>query len=333
MKFVRNWLLNRDLNRARALEGEGYGEPAAKAYERTLERATGEIRLKALMGLARCSLRSGQLARARKSAAEAAALAPSDADAWHLFGIINLELRDTIGADEAFHTALKHAPGRLDILHSQAEYYAIKFPQGAFAAGKRVVALMLEKPGEAERLAFPRELPLVFLRNLAAEQRFGDETAAYFDGLAALKEPSSAWIRPVALTHKGILFANTGKLDEAVAAHQAVLALDADFDAAHFNLGMALARKRDFDAARTSFAVYAKKHPTGPLATYGFGFIAETKPDVPELLRLYKFFLERMASNPPLPPTLGRLDLARGWVDHVRTVVEHAEKHQTEQHE
>ncbi|HEX7897184.1 MAG TPA: tetratricopeptide repeat protein [Planctomycetota bacterium] len=323
MDFFRKLGMNRELKRARALEGEGYLEKALAAYEGVLGRATGPERAKALRGVGACALRLGKLARSREALAESVKLVPDDPDAWHLLGRVNLELRDSMGADEAFHKALELAPDRVDLLHSQAEYYATKFPAAALEAGKRTIRVLLEKPDEAERLGFPRELPVVFLRNLAAEQRLSEDVVAYFDELAA----AGSWIKPVALNHKGLLFANTGRLDEAVKAYLDVLSADPGFDAAHFNLGMAHARRRDFDAAKASFSVWAKKHPTDAVTTYGLGFAAETKPDVEEMIRLYAFFLERMKTNPPAPMSLGRLDVARGWVGHVETVLEHARKH------
>ncbi|MBI3854864.1 MAG: tetratricopeptide repeat protein, partial [Planctomycetes bacterium] len=330
MDFLRKWLVGRDLKRARALEGEGYLDQALPVYESCLELASEAERVVALRGIGSCGLRLGKLARAREALAECVKLSPGDPDALLLLGQVQMELRDTIGAEEAFAEALKHAPDRVDILHAQSEVYAVKFPRAAFEAGKRVIAHLIEKPDEAERLRFPRELPVVFLRNLAIEQRFSDETIAYFDELAG---KGARWIKPVALNHKGILMANTGRLDEAVKAYLDALSADPDFDAAHFNLGLVHARRRDFDAAKASLSVYAKRHPTDAIATYGFGFLAETKPDVQEMLRLYAFFLERMKSNPPAAASLGRLDIARGWVQHVETVVDHAKRHQAEGHE
>ncbi|HZE98528.1 MAG TPA: tetratricopeptide repeat protein [Planctomycetota bacterium] len=330
MDFLRRWLVGRDLKRARALEGEGYVEQALAVYESALAMANDAERPVALRHIGACALRLGKLARAREALAVCVKRTPDDADAWLLLGQVQMELRDTIGADEAFHAALQRAPDRIDILHAQTEYYAVKFPRAAFEAGKRVIALVLEKPQEVERLRFPRELPVVFLRNLAMEQRFVDETIAYFDELAG---KGNRWIKPVALNHKGILLANTGRLDEAVKAFLDALSADPEFDAAHVNLGLVHARRRDFDAAKASLSVYAKRHPSDAIATYGFGVLAETKPDVPEMLRLYSFFLERMKSNPPAPEFLGRLDVARGWVRHVETVIEHSKKHQEEHHE
>jgi tetratricopeptide (TPR) repeat protein len=292
--------------------------------------ATPAERITALRQIGHCALKLGKLARSREALADVVKLDPADPDAWLLLGQVQLELRDMIGADEAFQEGLKHAPDRIDILLAQAEYYAIKFPRAAFEAGKRVTALVMEKPQEVERLRFPRELPVVFLRNLAIEQRFVDETIVYFDELAG---KGNRWVKPVALNHKGILLANTGKMDEAVTAYLAALSADPEFSAVHFNLGLVHARRRDFDAAKASLSVYAKRHPTDAMATYGFGMLAETKPDVPEMIRLYTFFLERMKSNPPAPEQMGRLDIARGWVQHVQTVIEHSKKHQSDHHE
>jgi tetratricopeptide (TPR) repeat protein len=330
MDFLRRWLVGRDLRRARALEGEGYLDRALAIYESSLELANEAERTAALRQIGSCALRLGKLARAREALGECVRRIPGDPDAWLLLGQVQLELRDLIGADEALHTALKLAPDRIDLLHAQAEVYAVKFPRAAFEAEKRLIGLILEKPSEVERLRFPRELPLVFLRNLAMEQRFIEETIVAFDELAG---KGNRWIRPVALNHKGILLANTGRLEEAVTAYLAVLSADPEFDAAHFNLGLVHTRRRDFDAAKASLSVYAKKHPTEALSTYAFGMLAETKPDVTEMVRLYSFFLERMKSNPPAPETLGRLDVARGWVQHVETVIEHSKRHRADHHD
>jgi tetratricopeptide (TPR) repeat protein len=337
MDFVRRWIVGRDLRRAKALEGEGYLEQAMAAYETALEFAVEKDRALALRQFASCALRLGKLAAAREALSESVKLAPTDADAWLLLGNACLELRDTYGADEAYHEALKHAPDRLDILQAQAEYYAIKLPRAAYEAGRRILERVLENPEEVERLRFPREFPVVFLRNLAAEQRFVDEAVAFFEELAARVTPGSPpelrWIRPVALNHRGVLLANVGRYDEAIKSYLETLTADPDFDAAQFNLGMAHLRRRDFDAARASFSVWAKRHPTDAVTTFGFGYLAEAKPDVPEMIRLYTFFLDRMKGNPPSPESLGRLDIARGWAKHAQTVLEHAQKHQLEDHE
>jgi tetratricopeptide (TPR) repeat protein len=329
MDFLRKWLVGRDLKRAAALEGEGYYEQALQAYEGSLEHAAGEERVRALRRLGFCALRVGKLARARQALGEAVKLAPTDPDAWLLLGNACLELRDTFGADDAYHEALKHAPERIDILQAQAEYYAIKMPRAGLEAGKRVLRRVLERPEEVDRLGFPRELPIIFLRNLAAEQRMVDDVLAHFDELAS----RSDWAKPAALIHKGILLANVGRYDEAIQGYLAALTAEPELDEAHFNLGITYTRKRDFDAARASLSVYARKHPTDAATTYGFGFLAETRPDVQEMIRLYTFFLDRIKSNPPAPASLGRLDIARGWVEHARTVLEHAKRHLEEGHE
>ena len=328
MDFLRRWKVSRELRRARALEGEGYVEAAATAWQQSLAEAQGLERAEALRGLGACRLRLGQLAKARESLAEAVRIAPEDPDAWLLLGRALLELRDTTGAEEALHAGLKAAPDRVDLLQAQAEVYAIKFPRAALEAGKRVLERVLAQPEEVERARFPREYPAVFLRNLAVEQRFQDEVAAYFEEIAA----KGGWLRPVALNHKGILWANTGKLDAAVKTYLDVLTADPAFHAAHFNLGMAHTRRRDFEAARAAFSVWAKRHPADAVTTYGFGFMAETKPDVPEMIRLYTFLLERAKTNPPAGPSLGRLDVARGWLSHVETVLAHARRHAQEGH-
>jgi tetratricopeptide (TPR) repeat protein len=330
MDFVRRWIAGRDLRKARALEGEGYAEQALAAYEEALESAGEADRVAALRGVGGCALALGKLARARQALAEAVKLAPADPDARLLLARVCFELRDVAGAEEQVHEGLKLAPDRVDLLYAKSEIYAAKFPRAGFEAGKETLRRVVEHPDEAEALGFPRELPAVFLRNLAAEQRLADEVIAWFDEQAA-RGPE--WLKPVLLNHKGLLLANTGRPDEAVKAYLDAISADPDFDAAHFNLGLAHARRRDFEAAKASLAVWAKKHPSDAVTTYGFGFLAETKPDVPEMIRLYGFLLERAKSNPPAPASLGRLDVARGWLKHVETVLEHAKRHRDEAHE
>ena len=138
MDFFRKLGMNRELKRARALEGEGYLEKAFAAYEGIISRATGPERARALRGVGACGLRLGKLARAREALAESVKLSPDDPDAWHLLGRVNLELRDSMGADEALQKALELAPDRVDLLHSQTEYYATKFPASSAAAGNCV---------------------------------------------------------------------------------------------------------------------------------------------------------------------------------------------------
>ena len=94
---------------------------------------------------------------------------------------------------------------------------------------------------------------------------------------------------------------------------------------------VALVGVHDSDAALAKKRADAVGSP--PTFTDYPRMLAETKPDVAEMIRLYTFFLERMKSNPPAPEQLGRLDIARGWIQHVQTVIEHSKKHKSEHHE
>ena len=101
MDFLRKWIVGRDLKRARALEGEGYYDQALPVYESCLEMANPAERAVALRQIGYCALKLGKLARSREALAEVVKLTPTDPDAWLLLGQVQLELRDTIGADEA----------------------------------------------------------------------------------------------------------------------------------------------------------------------------------------------------------------------------------------
>ncbi|MBI2931836.1 MAG: tetratricopeptide repeat protein [Planctomycetes bacterium] len=309
-------------NRAAAFEKAGRFREARDAY-RAL--GTGEAFLRA----GALSTRIGELGLARQLLDQAVKLMPESADAYFHLASACLELRDTARADELFHEALKRAPDRVDILHAQAVYYAQKMPKAGLEAAKRAIARMLEQCADPARrvafqgLGFPRELPLIFIRNLALEQQLVEEAAATFRELAGADR--EMWVRVAALNHLGLLLANAGQYQEAMLCYREALALDPTLHEAHFNLAMAHMRLHDFDAARAELSIFSKIHPRSPVTTFGMALIAETRGELPETIRLYKFFLDRQTKEPPVPaPMLGRLDVARTWVEHARRFLQSA---------
>lgn len=306
-------------NAAAALEQEGRLREARDAYQ-TLGTPEALVRAGAL------SARVGELGRARQILDEAVKVAPESADAWFHLATTNLELRDTARADECFHEALKRAPDRADILYAQAVYYGQKMPRAGFEAARRIVQLIVDdladpiRRARFEALGFPRELPLVFIRNLSLEQQLVPEAKAYFAELAAGGGP--LWLRVAAHTHLGLLLANTGQYREAADQYRRALALNPELHEAHYNLAMAHMRLMEFDAARTEMSLYARLHPRSPVTTFGMALLAETRGQLAETARLYAFFLDRVEREPPHPrESLGRLDVPRTWVQHAREII------------
>ncbi len=291
----------------------------------------------ALLRAGALSSRLNELTAARQLLDEAVKLMPENADAWFHLASVCLELRDTARADELFHEALKRGPDRVDILHAQAVYYGQRLPKAGLEAEKRAVSRMLEQladPARAaafESLAFPRELPLIAIRNLALEQQLVADAEAYFRELAGGGGP--AWIRAAACMHHGLMLANTGRPAEAIPLYRAALAAAPDLHEAHYDIAMAHMRAGELDAARTEMSIYAKLFPKSPVTTYGTALIAETRGDAAESTRLYKFFLDRVAKHPPAPQSLARLDIARSWVEHAKAFIEAVERHDSEGHE
>ncbi len=312
---------------AAALELEAAGRlaEARERYEAIAAASSGAFRAECLARAGACSTRLGELARSRKDFEAARDADPSDASHWLNYANACHRLGDGLGADEAYAAALERAPERPDILHYQSVYYADKLAKAGLEGSKRSIRVLLDRldrPGgevEISSLGFPVELPFAFLRNLCLEKQFVEE------GLAALKEiadrrpgtGATAWARPAALNHRGLLLANAGRYDEAVADYEASLALRASDDVV-FNLGMVQVRRHDWDSARKHFAAYSKRHPTSPVTTFGLAILAETKGDAAEAVRLYKFFLARYDAAPTSPGQLMTLDLARAWAAHAR---------------
>jgi tetratricopeptide (TPR) repeat protein len=201
--------------------------------------------------------------------------------------------------------------------------------QGARRAGFALFDL-LDRPGGDARvseLAFNRELPMIFVRNFALEKQLVD------DGLAILREfagrpagGGTVWVRPRALNHLGLLFANCGRYGEALASYDEALRLTTRFDELHFNRAMTCLRLHRWEEAKREFGEYAKRFPRSPVPTFGTALLAETKGDLREAERLYRFFLDRVSLAPVAPAELALLDIARTWVDHAKTWLDAASR-------
>jgi tetratricopeptide (TPR) repeat protein len=311
---------------ARELEADGRLDEARAEYERVAAGADGDLRLAALLRAGMIATGQNELLKAKEHFDRAKTLHPSNATAWLHYANACFRLLDTGSADEAFHEALKHAPDRPDILYHQSVYYGDRMAKAGLAGARRAalgVFDLLDKPGGAaalEELAFNRELPMIYIRNFSVEKQLPD------DGLAALGEfaarppgQGTGWVRASALNHIGLLLANTGRYDDAIERYGEALLLTPDFVEVRFNRGMTHVRRHAWDDARADFSEYAKRHPKSPVGTFGMALLAETKGDVKESARLYRFFLDRIQAKPMAPAELAHLDIARSWIDHAKT--------------
>ncbi len=326
MGFFKKLGLNAAFRTAQELEAAGRFPEARAHYERVADGASGDLLTAALIRAGMIDTGMGDLLKAKAHFERAKAAAPTNATAWLHYANACFRLLDTGTADDAYHEALKHAPDRPDILYFQAVYYGDRMSKAGIAAARRAALALfdlLDKPGgpaALDELAFNRELPMIYLRNFSLEKQLPD------DGLAALQEfaartpgPGTAWVRASAFNHLGLLMANTGRYDDAIARYGEALRLKPAFIEARFNRGMTQVRRHDFDEARRDFGEYAKKHPKSPVGTFGMALLAETKGDVKECARLYRFFLQRVKAKTPPPSELTHLDIARSWIDHATT--------------
>ncbi len=333
MGFFSNLRFGAVFRGAQELEAAGRLEEARAEYERVAEGAGGDLRLAALLRAGMIATGQNELLKAKEFFERAKNLHPSNATAWLHYANACFRLLDTGSADEAFHEALKHAPDRPDILYYQSVYYGDRMAKAGLAAARRAalgVFDILDSPGgpaALEELAFNRELPMIYIRNFSVEKQLPD------DGLASLGEfaarppgPGTGWVRASALNHIGLLLANTGRYDDAVERYGEALRLRPEFVEVHFNRGMTQVRRHAWDDAKRDFGEFAKKHPKSPVGTFGMALLAETKGDVKESARLYRFFLDRIQAKPMAPAELAHLDIARSWIGHAKTWLEALER-------
>jgi tetratricopeptide (TPR) repeat protein len=323
------WRFRRAFDRALDLERSGRHAEARDAFLKLAESNQGARKADALARAGTSSTWIGEFAAARKHFQAARDADRENADHWLNYANACHRLGDGIGADEAYVEALKRAPDRPDILYYQSVYYADKLTRGGLEGARRAFRKLieaLEAPGGAARMAeigFPWELPLAFIRNLSLEKELVD------DGLAALTEfadrppanEATAWARPAALNHRGLLLANAGRYEEAARDYEASLAIRRT-DAVTFNLGMAEMRRHRWDAARRALSDYSRRKPTSPVTTFGLALLAETKGDAKEAARLYPVFLERQKKSPAPVTELMTLDIPRTWVTRAEQFIE-----------
>ena len=323
------WRFRRAFDRAHDLERAGRFGEARDAFLALGDAHQGVRKADALARAGTCSTWLGEFAVARKQFQAAREADPDNADHWLNYANSCHRLGDGIGADEAYVEALKRAPDRPDILYYQSVYYADKLTRGGLEGARRAFRKLLEAleaPGGAARMAalgFPWELPLAFIRNLALEKELVE------DGVTALTEfidrtsphESTAWAKLAALNHRGLLYANAGRYDEAARDYEAALAIR-PADHVTYNLGMTEMRRHKWDAARKALSEYSRRRPTSAVTTFGLALLAETKGDAKEAARLYPVFLDRQSKSPVPATELMTLDVPRTWVTRAKTFLE-----------
>lgn len=322
MNFFPTWRRRRRLDAARRLEEDGRLSEAASRYEEALTALEGRDRITALSCAGRCRLSMGQAGEARRYLEEAVRLAPENATGWLNYGRVLLDLGDTLGADEALQKANLLSPDRPDILYHLAVYYAGKYAKAAVEAARRAAwktCEFLENPGgpaALRSLGFPPELPLVFIRNLALEVGDPDAGILHLNELADRPSgPETAWVRPAALIHLGLLLTNTGKYGQAETAYR--LALEAAPAAweVHFDRAMLNARQGRLEEAERDLKRYEARTSIRPVILWGRATLAEHRGDAAAALEHYR---EMLKEGNVSAADLARLDIPRGWLDQAK---------------
>lgn len=202
--------------------------------------------------------RAGRLGEAERLYRQALVLAPNDADALHLLGVVLLQGGQVAEAVERLATAVKRAPAKADFLsHLGMAYKAAGRPADAVKVLRRAVradagyaeahynlgnALRdLGRREEAEA-SYRRALDLTpanaeihnNLGSLLWEQGRVGAALACFEEAVRLKPAD-----PDALNNLGVAFKERGRIDEALACFERALTQKPDFVDALMNLGNA----------------------------------------------------------------------------------------------
>ena len=170
--------------------------------------------------------------------------------------------------DEAinkFNEALKTNPQCADC------YYNI----GVAAAGKKD----LDKAEEAYKKAIEVKPSAEAYSGLAsiytAQRKFDLAQEAGTKAAALSASTPGGGASPDATYNQGVILWNAGKVAEAKAAFEQVIAAKPDHAEAHYQLGMALVNEGNLKGARGEFDTYLKLAPTGPNAAQAKALAAQ----------------------------------------------------------
>jgi tetratricopeptide (TPR) repeat protein len=184
-------------------------------------------------------LLAGDVTGATECLETALALDPALAGAWNNLGLIHLGAGRFAEAADAFAKAMQQRPGVADALRN---FVSAKARLGHYAELRPVLeAALAADANDAEAHA---ALGLVELKGFAAPAA----ALPHFERALKLRPDHAEW-----LVHRGIALHDLGRIDEALASHEAALAIDPGSHLGRFHRAMALLIQHRFAPAWNDF--------------------------------------------------------------------------------
>jgi predicted O-linked N-acetylglucosamine transferase (SPINDLY family) len=235
---------------------------------------------------------SGRLGLAEQIYRQVLTVAPHEADALHLLGVVVYQQGKYRAAIELLQQAVQVKPHEAAFQQSLGlAFKAIGDLEQAIAAYRRALELA---PRSAE---IHNNLGVA----LRAQGKL-DEALACYDRALEL-DSRSAEIH----YNLGAVLSDQGKLEEAVATYRRALELKSDFAEAHNNLGNVLRRQGKLPEAAACYRRAGELRPGYADAHHNLGLVLHEQRDLDGALRCYRQALELRPAYPEAFLNLGRL--------------------------
>jgi tetratricopeptide (TPR) repeat protein len=192
-------------------------------------------------------------------------------------------------ASEEYERALRAAPD-----HPAALLYGsmLRAEQGAHDEAIEMLVRALRNVGAGDAPP-PAMIVSVLVQVCTAAKNF-DRADREIEELLKSRPADRAAL----LNQRAIVLSRSDRTAEAVELYEEILKLEPSFGQAHFNIGLARMRQRNYGAALESFRRYAEAAPEDPRSDFGLGYAHQNLGHQELAARHYEAYLRRRRTLP-----------------------------------